>query len=203
MEEYKSNSHKSKGEGVVSAPEKKVDSVVTGKVKQKKKTEFQKFADTFVSEDVANVKSYILMDVLVPAIKKAISDIVTDGIDMILYGESGHRRRSGGTTHISYRDCYSGNTRERRDPGRVRRNDFDFNELVFESRADAERVLSSMDDIIDQYGVVSVGDLYDLAHADTDNYTINKYGWTDIRSASVIRCREGYVIKLPKAMPLD
>ena len=53
----------------------------------------QKFADVFISEDVNNVKSYIVMDVLVPAIKKAISDIVTNGIDMILYGKLGNQKR--------------------------------------------------------------------------------------------------------------
>ena len=35
------------------------------------------------------------------------------------------------------------------------------------------------------------------------NYTDNKYGWTDIRNASVIRVRDGYMIKLPKALPLN
>lgn len=59
-----------------------------------KKSEMQKFADVFISEDVNNVKSYIVMDVLVPAIKKAISDIVTNGIDMILYGETGKSKRT-------------------------------------------------------------------------------------------------------------
>lgn len=82
MEEYKPNSHKSKEERKESIPEKHVEKVISGTVKPKKKSEMQKFADVFISEDVNNVKSYIVMDVLVPAIKKAISDIVTNGIDI-------------------------------------------------------------------------------------------------------------------------
>ena len=93
MEEYKPNSHKSKEEQKDLVPEKRVEKVISGTVKPKKKSEMQKFADVFISEDVNNVKSYIVMDVLVPAIKKAISDIVTNGIDMILYGEAGSRKR--------------------------------------------------------------------------------------------------------------
>jgi hypothetical protein len=50
--------------------------------------------------------------------------------------------------------------------------------------------------------LVSVADLYDLVGV-TGNYTDNKYGWTDIRSASVIRVRDGYMLKLPKALPLN
>lgn len=93
MEEYKPNSHKSKEEQKNLVPEKRVEKVISGTVKSKKKSEMQKFADVFISEDVNNVKSYIVMDVLVPAIKKAISDIVTNGIDMILYGETGKSKK--------------------------------------------------------------------------------------------------------------
>lgn len=70
MDEYKSNSHKSKEEQKETAPEKRVEKVVSGTVKPKKKGEMQKFADVFISEDVNNVKSYILLEVLVPAIKR-------------------------------------------------------------------------------------------------------------------------------------
>ena len=63
MEEYKPNSHKSKEEQRESdaLPEKKVGKVITGSAKSKKKGEMQKFADVFISEDVGNVKSYIIM----------------------------------------------------------------------------------------------------------------------------------------------
>ena len=60
-----------------------------------------------------------------------------------------------------------------------------------------------MEALIDQYGVASVGDLYDLANVSTTNYTVNKYGWTNIRSAQVIRSRDGYLLKMPKAMPIN
>ena len=104
---YKSNSHRSK-ELAKTDPEKKkkVEKIVKGKVKTKKKSEISKFKDVFISEDAKDVKSYICMDVLVPAAKKAISDIVRDGIDMILYGKtSNHRgdRYSSGSSYVSYR----------------------------------------------------------------------------------------------------
>ena len=37
----------------------------------------------------------------------------------------------------------------------------------------------------------------------TGNYTDNKYGWTNIRNAEVVRVRDGYRIKLPRALPID
>lgn len=108
MEEYKPNSHRSKEERKESIPEKHVEKVISGTVKPKKKSEMQKFADVFISEDVNNVKSYIVMDVLVPAIKKAISDIVTNGIDMILYGEAGKSKKNSTASKVSYQKYYDG-----------------------------------------------------------------------------------------------
>ena len=60
MEEYKPNSHKSKEEQQTAPPEKKVEKVVSGSVKSRKKSEIQKFADVFIQEDAQKVKSYIL-----------------------------------------------------------------------------------------------------------------------------------------------
>lgn len=197
MEEYKSNSHKSKDE----EKKKEIAKVVTGEVKTKKKNEVQKFADTFISEDIANVKSYILMDVLVPALKKAISDVVTNGIDMILYGEPGRTKKSTTASKVSYRSYYD-RTSDRDDYISSRRRGFEYEDIILETRGEAEEVLMRMDELIDTYGIVSVGDLYDLVGIQGD-YTVNKYGWTNIRNAQVIRVRDGYMIKLPKALPLN
>ncbi len=205
MEEYKPNSHKSKEaqKEEASPPDKKVEKVISGSAKPKKKGEMQKFADVFISEDVVNVKSYILMDVLVPAIKKAISDIVTNGIDMILYGETGRTRKASSGTKVSYGKYYDREPDRRRDRPVSSRGGYDYDDIVFETRGDAEKVLDSMNDIISQYGVVSVLDLYDLADVSTDNYAANKYGWTDISGCKAIRVRDGYILKLPRALPLN
>lgn len=204
MEEYKSNSHKSREEQQAAVTtEKKVKKVVNGSVKAKKKSEIQKFADVFIQEDAQKVKSYILMDVLVPAVKKAISDIVTNGIDMILYGDTGHTKKSGSASKISYRSYYD-KKNERRDYASNRtRTGYDYDDIILDNRGEAEEVLFRMDELIDTYGLVSVADFYDLVGI-TGNYTDNKYGWTDIRSASVVRVHgNGYMIKLPRALPLN
>ena len=205
MEEYRPNSHKSKEtqkEGTA-PPDKKVEKVISGSAKPKKKGEMQKFADVFISEDVGNVKSYILMDVLVPAIKKAISDIVTNGIDMILYGETGRTRKASSGTKVSYGKFYDREPDRRRERLASSRGGYDYDDIVFETRGDAESVLDAMNDIISQYGVVGVGVLYDLADVSTDNYAVNKYGWTDISGCKPVRVRDGYILKLPKALPIN
>ena len=60
-----------------------------------------------------------------------------------------------------------------------------------------------MIDIMDNYdGVVTVADLYDLADL-TQPYTANRYGWTNLRNATTQRVRDGYILKLPRPMPID
>lgn len=200
MEEFKPNSHRSKEEQKNAAERKPVEKAVKGNVKVKKKGEMHKFADIFISEDIANVKSYILMDVLIPAAKKAISDIVTNGIDMILYGETGHSRTRSTASKISYRDYYDRDKRDR-DVSRTRTG-YNYDDIILESRGEAEDVLDRMNELIDMYGVASVADLYDLVGI-SGNYTDNKYGWTNIRNAEPIRVRDGYMLKLPKALPIN
>lgn len=196
---YKSNSHKSKSERAEEMTEKKkeIKKVVKGTVKTKKKNVLK---DIFISEDVANVKSYVFMDVLVPAIKKAISDIVTDGIDMILYGETGHKKRSNGNK-VSYRSYYEKRDDRRSSRDRDRRS-HDYDNVIVNTRAEALEVIESMEDIIEEYGNVSVSDLYELVGIETDNFAYNKFGWTDLRNAEAVRVRDGYLIKLPRAVSL-
>lgn len=199
MEDYKPNNHRSKEEQ--NLPEKKIEPVVKGKVTTKKNN-VRKLTNTFVTEDIQNVKSYVLMDVLVPAIKKAISDIVTNGIDMLLYGETGRSRRKTNASVVSYRNYYYDSRREERYSSSRTRTGYSYDDVVLETRGEAEDVLSRMDELIDTYGVVSVADLYDLVGISC-NYTDNKYGWTNLRNAEPVRVRDGYMLKLPKALPID
>ena len=206
MEEYVSNSNRSKEQKEKEnlLPEKRVEKVVVGAAKLRKKSGVQKLRDIFIAEDVSSVKDYIFMDVLVPSVKKAIDDIVSEGIHMLLY--KGDPRRGGSrpsASKINY-GSFSRRDGDRRESVRetASRNNFDYNDIIFDTRGDAESVLDSMNDVIDQYGVVSVGDLYDLSDVSIDNYMANKYGWTDLTRAEVVRVRDGYIIKLPRALPI-
>lgn len=197
MPEYISNSHRSKEE----ATKKKVEPIVTGKA-VKRANNKRKLANTFISEDINNVKSYIVMDILIPAVKKAVSDIVTNGIDMMLYGETGRsnkdrERRRTNVDYVSY-SRYSD-----RDDRRSSRSSisYTYDDIIIDSRREAEDVLDKLYELLDNYGVVSVADYYDLVGV-SGEYTDNNYGWTHLRNAEVVRDRDGYFIKLPRAVSI-
>lgn len=205
MNDYKPNSHRYKEEQGAQSEERIVNKVVTsGTAKVQKKTEMHKLADVFISEDVKNVRSYILMDVLVPTIKKAIVDIVSDGINMIFFGGTGPRKNNTNTSKVSYSGYYNGgqNNHTSSSYRSTSNQNFDYDNISFQSRGEAEAVLDEMVNVIERYGFVTVADLYDIADL-THPYTAAKYGWTSLSTAEVTRGREGYIIKLPKARPID
>lgn len=200
---YESNSHRSKETQKKALAEKKpVTKVVKSPVKTKKKNEIRKFADVFIAEDAHTVKSYILADVLVPAIKKLVSDIVRDGIDIILYGGTGRKDRNSISSKISYRDYFDRKDNRPVASSRIKTG-YDYDELIFDNRGEAEEVLSRMDELIDQYNCASIEDLYDLAGVTSHNYMHNKYGWTNLSSAEAVRAMGGgYKLKMPPAKPI-
>lgn len=202
---YTPNSHKYKEQQKAASEEKRVTKVVKGPVKTKT-NEVRKLADIFISEDISSVKNYIFMDVLVPAIKKAIYDIVTNGIDMFLYGSSGRSKNNSTGAKVSYRSYYDqkNNSNYRGSENTQNRNSFDYEDIVFSNRGDAEAVKQQMMEVIGRYGVVTVSDLYEMADPNlTPPYTSCKYGWMDVRGAEAVRVRDGYILKLPKAAPID
>ena len=207
VKNYEPNSYRSKNEQRVEAAkteEKRAEKVVVGNVQMKKKSEIQKLADSFFAEDIPSLKNYVIKDVLVPAIKDALEDIVTNGIRMLLRGETGSRKSSSSTsTKVSYRSYYDSNRDEPRySSSRVTSSSYDYGDFTFERISDAEEVLNTMFDILERYHRVRVADLYELMGLDC-NYTDNKYGWTDLRDSEVYRVRGGYKLKLPKASPID
>lgn len=202
IEKYPSNSFSSKekdtGEKVKELT-KNIKPVVSG-AKTKKKSEGKKILDIFLPEDISSVKQYVIYDILVPAVKR----FVSDSVDAFLYPGGGSPRKKSAASRVSYENYYDRDRRDRRDtPSRVK-NGVEYDDIIFESRGDAESVLTAMEDIIEQFDYVSIADLYDLAEISTNNYSLNKYGWADLRRAEVVRLRDGsYMIKFPRAVPID
>lgn len=197
------NSHRSRNEKQAMIEGKRVEKVVHGKVKTKKNNA-RKLTNVFITEDAANVKNYVLFDVIVPSIKKALYDLVVGALDMTLFGGrgGGSNDKRSISDKISYKDYNSISKRNERSYGNtITTSGYSYDDIVLETRGEAESVLSRMDEIIDEYDSVRVADLYDLVGI-TGDYTDNKYGWTNIRNARVVRTRDGYKIEMPRALPL-
>lgn len=197
--DFPSNSHKSKEK--TKKPEKKIEKVTSGKVVKQKKTLGRKFTEIFLGDNIESVSSYIIYDVIIPAAKNMISDTVSNGIEMLLFGQTrGSRtRHDKGKSYVSYNSYYKDRDRQISQRNRARHN---FDDIILESRGEAEEVLSHLVDLTEDYGMASVADLYDLVGV-TSNFTDNKYGWDNLSSARVVPVRGGYLLELPRPIVLD
>jgi hypothetical protein len=199
-------------------PEKNVQKVVSGVAIQRKPSMFRRIKDVFLG-DATSVKDYMVLEVFVPAVKDAIVDAFTGGIERAVFGDNvrpGRRGRGYGPGGPGNAFNYAGMSTRNAVPGGAFHNDprqqlsrharetHMFDEVIFPSRADAEVALRGMFELMDQYEQVTVSDFLGLAGISTNNYMDRKFGWTDIRDVQVHRIRGGgCVLGLPPTEPLD
>jgi len=195
----------------------KQDQVVKdGHVSLKKQSAWKRAKHRIFEQEGAELKEYVINDVLIPSIKDTISNIVANGVDIILYGEARHvsSRRSGifgGSTrygnYVSYNSISTNrsninNVRDRVGSSSAVRANLSLDDFIFQNRKEAVDILDRMSTILTDYGIVTVADLYDMCGLKTP-YTFNNYGWNDLSTAGVTLTRDGYLLSLPTPQVLD
>ena len=176
---------------------KRMEKITTGEVKTTKHS---------TSNSIVEVFAPVIADAIVPTLKDALVSIITNGINILVYGDSDSSGSSRPISSISYGHTnYSRISTDRKTGGRPNaqnKNRQNFDDLIFESRGEAQIVLDELRNAIDKYGVVTVLDAYDLC-GETAPYTSDKYGWMNLENAYIERNRQGYVIRFPRAVPID
>lgn len=213
---FPSNSLKSKIENPSEEKieKKKIKRIVRGRARRRKKSLGSSFAKTFFGDDTRSVGSYILYEVLIPALKNTINDIVAGGVDMLLFGEGSggrsrrHRERDNRSI-VSYSSYYKDRDKNRPSNRRIEHTRTyhartrGIEEIIIEDRVEAEEVLEALVANIEEYGVVSVDDLMDLVGFDQRDWTDTKWGWDDLRGARVRPVRGGYMLDLPDPISIE
>lgn len=74
--------------------------------------------------------------------------------------------------------------------------------VIFDSHEDAESALKTMKEIIDKFGSVSVGDIYDIVGQTPPRYLYDRYGWTTLKGTKIIPYQGGYKIELSRLVRL-
>lgn len=202
MTDYKSNSIKNRND------EKKtvVKKVTKGNVSVKKGNKVGGLLGNIITTEAKSVKDYVLHDILIPTIVDTVVNVIKTSVDMTFYGEVRHnknRSRIGGS-RISYSDYYDDRRRSSRpeNRSRVSSRGISCEDIEFDTREDANAVLSKMDDVLEQYDSVSMADVFEAAGYTGNGPSDRDYGWRNLRDAAVIRTREGYSLRLPRAKEL-
>lgn len=181
----------------------KKQKVIKGTATIRKKPLGKRIAELFGAESGQNIFDYLIGDILIPAAKNTLSDFVSEGVDMALGIDTRRRRRDPRDRYgrVDYGVAYRGDRRDdRRRDNRDRRDrtPSTYEDIIFETRADANRAIGSMCDIIESYGQASIGDLFDAAGISGGDYTDRRWGWYNISTARITPVRGGYMLDLPK-----
>lgn len=201
---FPGNSDKS-GEGA--APVNRETKVIA-KAKAKKSSPIKEALKTFFVDDLPDIANHLVVDVAIPAAKNAITDMVTQGIQQLLYGAVDiNRGRSstytsyGSVSRATYGKNTPGNARHLEPRKSMRQSSVRVDDLVFETKADATEVIEYMAEIMEKYGQFSVADLYSSVGI-KPNYTDERWGWTTLNAFDVRSSREGWVIVSDSPEPI-
>jgi hypothetical protein len=189
-------------------PKKKLEKVIEGEAVVQKPTIGKRIRMAFTGDDARSVFDYLLFEVALPALKTTISDMTSQGIDRMLFGDASRRpgpgNRRPGRVDYNVISRTSGTRYDRDEPRVVSARDrasHNFDNIVLATRPEAELVLQTLMEAIDQYSMVTVSDLYDLVGI-TGNFTDDKWGWYELNGADIVRVRDGFIIDLPPTKPL-
>jgi hypothetical protein len=198
------NSHSSREELPKAEPREAVGKIVEGGVKIKKPSFVRRIARSMVAEDITEVGDFVAADVLAPAIRNLIYDIISQGAARILYGTSKARRVGlmtgvGGGPVTSLKTAYhrvseGAPERQLSATDRARHN---FDPISLTERSEAFEVLEELSTLVARYGTASVSDLYALVGV-TGAFTDQNYGWRSLETAGVRPTRGGFLLDLPQ-----
>lgn len=204
MDQFPPNSRKAR-EGTQQPP-KRVTQVTKASAVRRKPGLGKQFTSTFIGGSANMAFHYMISNVLIPSIRDMMAEAGREGIDRLFYGDSRRGPRPGPSPYgrVQYNQPV-----QRTQPAvqqvlpRQARVRHAFDEILIPTRQEAEEVLDRMFDTLSQYESVNVADLYELTGIQS-SHTDLKWGWTELRGASVGRARGGgYILDLPDPEPLN
>lgn len=185
----------------------KTEKVVVGKVVQKKPNFAKRFARGMVADDVTNVGDFVFTDVVMPAVRNLLYDIVSQGTHRVLFGTNSRARRGaynapGYAGPVSNLKTAYHRAREESVPAgpqmsRQEQATHNFDGLFLETQADAQEVLDQLQARVARYGSATVSDLYGYLGV-TGSFADQRHGWTNLDDASVRHTRQGFTLDLPR-----
>lgn len=214
-DEFPSNSKSVRQPKPSPETEKNIESVLSSVAGKKKKSLLKRFTDVMIGGDSKSVVHYVMMDVVVPQVKDLLAEATSGAIEKMIYGESRPRgpryggRPAGPTNYTKYSvrgtNPIGSAMRDPRDrppnPSPIPRQ-LDYEEILLQTRVEAETVLERMYDLVREYEAASIHDLKSLVGWSA-NYTDQKWGWMDLQGSLIRRTRDGYMLEFPRPVALD
>lgn len=182
--------------------EKSTESKVIAKATEKKNRTVYKALSDFVVSDIPEVWEHLVIDVVIPTAKSMLTDMVTQGIQSLLYGNSAPKTRGSYVTYgsrstSSYTRASSPVTSrsQTRSVDRIR-------DLEFESAQDLRDMLAFIAEVFDDREVLTVAELKEAAGLKV-SYVDDRWGWGREANFRSVVDRGRQVLLVPSPEPLS
>ncbi len=195
--DYPNNSDKAKEQSA----RPNVQAVTQGELKRTTK---ELVRSQFYTDDAGKIGQHLLLNVVIPMMKKLVVDVVNGTLNMIFYKSEATTSTSsvpasrisiGGRSTNEYHAASGRGTTVKEASERS----YDLDYVVVKDMQAANDVINGMQLIIDQYDTVRASEFCALAGI-TAPYTYTDYGWDSAAVAQKIPLLDGRVkIQMPKA----
>lgn len=201
----------------------KIEPVVKGGVKQKKKGLLERLVVGMIGPDgLPRIGDHILHNIVIPTVMNTAKTSLKTGIDMMFSPDQPPTQYYGGTPVNPYtqyhttpqpaKNVYSSRQNAYTPPSGVGTGRASLGQSRYNNRVDdyaipyyedALEVLARIRELANQYGAVSVSDYYDLIGVDTQ-YTHSLYGWRpeDLLTVNIRDVRDGFLLVLPPVVEI-
>jgi hypothetical protein len=185
-------------------PEKEpIKPVINGRVKRKSR------GASVLAETGRGVWMYVLNDVLLPSLKETLFDVVTGGTQRALWNGDMRPRGGGPTSYNRYSRPGTTTTQATTGPyaprtiSRHARSTHNFEEIILETRDEADAVMESLRELVKVYGYATVGDMLTLCDIES-TFVDGQWGWTDreMVNARIVMTRGGFLLRMPGTVPI-
>lgn len=166
----------------------------------------KRFFDFLFAESPKVILRNIATNVLVPRAKAGLEEAGNIFLASMMWGDPSNRPMSnvvkgtvirGGVVNYAGLSNGQPGMSQAMHASPSRETGGNYRDLVFGTLQDAEKVLANLYDLMNQYRIVAVGDLYELASQPTSP-SDNGFGWTSLDGARISRARDGFVLELPR-----
>ena len=178
----------------------KGETKVIAKAKRSKTSPIKEALKTFFVNDLPDIANHLVIDVAIPAAKNAITDMVTQGIQQLLYGavdvnrgRPGIYTSYGSSSRVTYNRGAPNGVRYSEPYRAQRQNTLRVDNLIFDTKPDAVEVIEYLAEQIEKYGQVSVASLY-ASVGIQPKYTDERWGWTTLDAFELRSSRDGWII---------
>lgn len=148
--------------------------------------------------DSDDIFSYMRTYVIKPKLLRFMDEAFTEMIHYI-FSNGTHSSSSSKTSKFSFVDYTKSSIV---DSAIVSNADYIYDDVEFDTYVKADEVLEMLRAYLNTYKSVSVARFYEFSKQPY-HYTDRDWGWKDLSKAKVITHHDKYVIKLPKAIPLE